>query len=150
MQRRTAGFPLGVLQAIVAAVMVLAAAGCTYKPAYLRGQKTDVPNRWTVEKVEPARLSEDQRTTLERRGPPKYIRFFREVDTRRPVYAWIYTDEGDTIDIVWFVDGKRAEDIAVDSDPSAFSSTTRRRARIAALVGTGVVIIPAVVLLANQ
>jgi hypothetical protein len=150
MQRRTAGFPLGVLQAIVAAVMVLAAAGCTYKPAYLRGQKSDVPNRWTVEKVEPARLSEDQRTTLERRGPPKYIRFFREVDTRRPVYAWIYTDEGDTIDIVWFVDGKRAEDIAVDSDPSAFSSTTRRRARIAALVGTGVVIIPAVVLLANQ
>jgi hypothetical protein len=150
MQRCTGRYPLGVVQAIVAAVMVLAAAGCTHKPAYLQGQKTDVPNRWTVEKVEPARLSEDQRTTLERRGPPRYIRFFREVETRRPVYAWIYTDEGDTIDIVWFVNGTRVEDVAVDSDSSAFSSTTRRRARIAALIGTGVVVIPAVVLLANQ
>ncbi|HSF31276.1 MAG TPA: hypothetical protein VLK82_12510 [Candidatus Tectomicrobia bacterium] len=150
MQRRTDGFPPGVLQAIIAAAMVLAAAGCTYKPAYLQGKKSDVPHRWTVEKVEPARLSEDQRTALERRGPPAYIRFFREVETRRPVYAWIYADEGESIDIVWFVDGKRTEDIAVDSDPSAFTSTTRRRTRIAVLVGTGVIIIPAVVLLANQ
>jgi hypothetical protein len=150
MQRHPGGFSPGVLQAIVAAVMVLVAAGCTHKPAYLQGQKTDVPNRWAVEEVEPARLSADQGTTLERRGPPTYIRFFREVETRRPVYAWVYTDEGEMIDIVWFVDGKHVEDIAVDSDPSAFSSTTRRRARIAALVGTGVVVIPAVVLLANR
>jgi hypothetical protein len=150
MQRRADGFTSGLLQSVIAAVMVLAAAGCTYKPAYLQGRKTDVPNRWTVEKIEPARLSEDQRTVLERLGPPMYIRFFREVDTRRPVYAWIYTDEGAMIDIVWFVDGKPVEEIGVDSDPSAFSVTTRRRARIAAFVGTGVVIIPAVLLLANQ
>jgi hypothetical protein len=42
------------------------------------------------------------------------------------------------------------EDVAVDSDPSAFSSTTRRRTRIALLVGTGAAILPAVVLLANR
>ena len=131
-------------------MIVLAVAGCTYKPGYLRGEKTDVPNRWKVEKVEPGRLSEDQRTTLERRGPPTYVRFFREVDTRHPVYAWIYAGEGEAVDLVWFVDGNRVEDIAVDSDSSAFTSTTRRRTRIALLVGTGAVMLPAIVLLAND
>jgi hypothetical protein len=38
----------------------------------------------------------------------------------------------------------------VDSDPSAFSSTTRRRARYAILVGTGAAILPVVLLLANR
>jgi hypothetical protein len=150
MHRRAGGFPQGVVQAMFAVVMMLAAAGCSYKPAYLQGTKTEVPNRWTVDKVEPARLSEDQRTTLEGRGPPTFIRFFREVETRRPVHAWLYADDRETIDIAWFVDGNRMEDIAVDSDPSAFSSTTRRRARFAVLIGTGVVIVPAVVLLANK
>jgi hypothetical protein len=130
--------------------IVLAAAGCTYKPAYIRGEKTDVPNRWKVGKVEPARLSAEQRATLERRGAPTYVRFFREVDTRNPVYAWVYAGEGDAVELVWFVDGKRVDDIAVDSDPSAFSSTTRRRTRIALLVGTGVAIVPTIVLLANR
>jgi hypothetical protein len=150
MRRLESGFPRGVLQAIVGVVIVLLAAGCTYKPGYLQGDTTEVPHRWKVEEIEPGRLSEDQRTTLERRGPPTYVRFFREVDTRKPVYAWIYADEGDAVDLVWFVDGTRAEDIAVDSNPSAFSSTTRRRTRIALLVGTGAAILPAVVLLAND
>jgi hypothetical protein len=143
-------FPRGVLQAIAAAMTVLAAVGCTYKPGYLQGKSTDVPQRWRVEKIEPARLSEDQRTTLEDRGPPTYVRFFREVETRKPVYAWIYADAGEAVDVVWFVDGRRAEDIAVDADPSAFSSTTRRRTRIGLLVGTGAAILPAVVLLSNR
>jgi hypothetical protein len=78
------------------------------------------------------------------------VRFFREVETRNPVYAWIYTDTGEAVDVVWFVDGKRVENIAVDSDPSAFSSTTRRRTRIALLVGTGAAILPTVLLLANR
>jgi hypothetical protein len=150
MQRRDSGFQRGVLKAVVGVVMVLTAVGCTYKPAYVQGTKTDVPYRWKVEKVEPARLSEDQRDTLERRGPPTYVRFFREVDTRNPVYAWIYTGEGDAVDLVWFVNGKRVEAIAVDSDPSAFSSTTRRRVRYTLLIGTGAAVLPAVVLLANR
>jgi hypothetical protein len=143
-------FLRGALQAIAAALTVLAAVGCTYKPGYLQGKSTDVPQRWRVEKIEPARLSEDQRTTLEDRGPPAYVRFFREVETRKPVYAWIYADAGEAVDVVWFVDGRRAEDIAVDADPSAFSSTTRRRTRIGLLVGTGAAILPAVVLLSNR
>lgn len=142
-------FPRGALQAIAAALTVLAV-GCTYKPGYLQGKSTDVPQRWRVEKIEPARLSEDQRTTLEDRGPPAYVRFFREVETRKPVYAWIYADAGEAVDVVWFVDGRRVEDIAVDADPSAFSSTTRRRTRIGLLVGTGAAILPAVVLLSNR
>ena len=142
--------PRRILPAIVGVMIVLAAAGCTYKPSYLQGEKTDVPNRWAVEKIEPGRLSGDQRTTLDRRGPPTYVRFFREVDTRQPVYVWIYAGEGEAVELVWFVDGNRVEDIAVDSDPSAFTSTTRRRTRIALLVGTGAVMLPAIVLLAND
>jgi hypothetical protein len=142
--------PRRMLRGIVGAMIVLAAAACTHKPGYLQGEKTDVPNRWKVEKLEPERLSEDQRTTLDRRGPPTYVRFFREVDTRQPVYVWIYAGEGEAVELVWFVDGNRVEDIAVDSDPSAFTSTTRRRTRIALLVGTGAVMLPAIVLLAND
>ena len=130
--------------------VMLTAAGGTYKPGYLQGDSTDVPHRWKVERVEPGRLSEDQRATLDRRGPPAYVRFFREVETRNPVYAWIYAGEGDAVEVVWFVDGKRVEHIAVDSDPSAFSSTTRRRVRFALLGGTGAAVLPAVVLLANR
>jgi hypothetical protein len=150
MQLRKSGFPRGVQQGIVVVLMVLAVGGCTYKPGYLKGVSTDVPQRWKVGTIAPARLSADQRTTLEDRGPPTYVRFFREVETRNPVYAWIYTDTGEAVDVVWFVDGKRVENIAVDSDPSAFSSTTRRRTRYALLVGTGVAILPTVLLLANR
>jgi hypothetical protein len=150
MRVRKSCFPQGCWQGPVAVVMVLAMAGCTYKPGYLQGKSTDVPNRWTVEKVVPARLSADQQGVLERRGPPMYVRFFREVETRNRVYAWIYAGEGEAVDIVWFVDGKQVESIAVDSDASAFSSTTRRRTRIALLVGTGAAILPVVLLLAND
>jgi hypothetical protein len=150
MPGRKIRFPRGVLQAIAAAMTVLAVVGCTYKPGYLQGKSTDVPQRWRVEKIAPARLSEDQRTTLEDRGPPTYVRFFREVETRKPVYAWIYADAGEAVEEVWFVDGRRVADIAVDADPSAFSSTTRRRTRIGLLVGTGAAILPAVLLFSNR
>jgi len=128
----------------------LAAVGCTYRPAYLKGGTTDLPNRWKVEKIDPGRLSADQKETLERRGPPTYVRFFREVESRKPVYVWIYTDDGEAVDLVWFVDGTHAEEIAVDSDPSAFTSTTRRRTRIALLVGTGAAVLPTILLFANN
>jgi hypothetical protein len=150
MRVRKSCFPQGCWQGTVAVVMVLAVVGCTYKPGYLQGKSTDVPNRWTVEKVVPTRLSPDQQRVLEDRGPPMYVRFFREVETRNRVYAWIYAGGGEAVDIVWFVDGKRMDSIAVDSDPSAFSSTTRRRTRIALLVGTGAAILPVVLLLAND
>jgi hypothetical protein len=149
MPRRERCIPRSVLR-VVAVMIGLAAVGCTYKPSYLTGETTDLPNRWRVERIEPGRLSEDQRDTLERRGPPTYVRFFREVDSRKPVYAWIYTDNGEAVDLVWFVDGTRAEEIAVDSDASAFTSTTRRRTRTALLVGTGVAIVPAIFLFAND
>jgi hypothetical protein len=142
--------PRSALKGVIAVMIGIAAVGCSYKPSYLKGKSTDLPNRWNVEKIEPARLSEDQRDTLERRGPPAYVRFFREVESRKPVYVWIYTDDGEAIDLVWFVDGTRAEEIAVDSDPSAFTSTTRRRTRIALLVGTGATILPAILLFANN
>jgi hypothetical protein len=144
------GFRPGFLHCMLVALLVLTLGACTYKPGYLTGASTEIPQRWRVEKITPGGLSPDQRTTLEDRGPPTYVRFFRQVETRDPVYAWIYGDSQEAVDIVWFVDGKRAENLAVDSDPSAYSSTTRRRTRIALLVGTGVVILPAVLLAANR
>jgi hypothetical protein len=138
------------LRAILGVVVILAAVSCAFKPAYIQGESTDVPNRWKVEEIDARRLTEDQRDVYERRGPPTYIRFFREVETRKPVYAWIYADETEVVDLVWFVDGKVVDAIAVDRDTSAYSSTTRRRARYALLIGTGVAIIPAIVLLVNQ
>jgi len=115
----------------------------------LTGENTDVPNRWQVEEIATARLSDDQREVFERRGAPTYIRFFRAVETRQPVYAWIYANQDEPVDLVWFIDGQRVDAIAVDRDPSAFSSTTRRRARIAVLSATGAAIVPVIVLLAN-
>ena len=64
---------------VIAVIMLSMVVGCTYKPGYIQGKRTDVPNRWQVEKVELARLSDDQRAVLDRRGPPMYVRFFREV-----------------------------------------------------------------------
>jgi hypothetical protein len=150
MRTRDCRFPCTILRTILAVAVILVAVSCASKPAYMRGESTDVPNRWRVEAIEAGRLTEDQRDVLERRGPPTYVRFFREVETREPVYAWIYADETDAVDLVWFVDGKVVDAIAVDSDTSAYSSTTRRRARYALLIGTGFAIIPAIVLLVNQ
>jgi hypothetical protein len=150
MRTRDCRFPCAIPRTILAVAVILVAVSCASKPAYMRGESTDVPNRWRVEAIEAGRLTEDQRDVLERRGPPTYVRFFREVETREPVYAWIYADETDAVDLVWFVDGKVVDVIAVDSDTSAYSSTTRRRARYALLIGTGVAIIPAIVLLVNQ
>lgn len=150
MRTRDCHFPCTIPRTILAVAVILVAVSCASKPAYMRGESTDVPNRWRVEAIEAGRLTEDQRDVLERRGPPTYVRFFREVETREPVYAWIYADETDAVDLVWFVDGKVVDAIAVDIDTSAYSSTTRRRARYALLIGTGVAIIPAIVLLVNQ
>jgi hypothetical protein len=129
--------------------VILTVVGCSFKPGYLKGESGDVPNRWKVEEITAARLTNDQREVFERRGAPAYVRFFREVETRKPVYAWIYVDAEDRVDLVWFVDGQRVDAIAVDSNPSAYSSTTRRRARIALLGATGAAVVPAVVLLAK-
>ena len=129
--------------------IIVALAGCTFKPGYLKGEKTDVPNRWKVQAVTASRLTEDQREVFESRGAPTYVRFFREVESRRPVYAWIYVNPEAGVDLIWFVEGKRLDNTAVDKDPSAFGSTTRRRARIALLSASGAAIVPAVILLAK-
>ncbi|MBI3329836.1 MAG: hypothetical protein HYZ81_24405 [Nitrospinae bacterium] len=150
MQRRLDQTAIRFLAAILTFIAVLAPSGCVFKPAYLQGEKTDVPHRWKVEQLEIKGLSDDQRATLEQRGPPTFVRFFRAVQTRDPVFEWIYIGQDDSVELVWFAAGKRVEDVAVDSDPSAFRSTTRRRARIALLVGAGAAIVPAVVLLANR
>lgn len=150
MERGTAQRGISIRAAILGVIAVLALSGCTLKPGYLQGEKTDVPGRWKVERLEPKGLSGDQRLTLEQRGPPTFVRVFREVQTRNSVYAWIYIGSDNSVDLVWFVAGNRVEPVAVDSDLSAFRSSTRRHARTALLVGAGAAIIPTVILLANR
>ncbi len=147
-QRARASFRSPAL--LVACLAVVVLSGCAFKPGYVQGEKADVPNRWKVETIEPAGLSSDQRALLEERGPPTYVRFFREVHTREPIYAWIYVGRDDAAESVWFAAGKRVEQVAVDNDPSAFRPSTRRRVRTLLLAGTGVAIVPTVILLANR
>jgi hypothetical protein len=66
------------------------------------------------------------------------------------VYAWIYVGQDEAVEAVWFTGGKRVEAVAVDSDPSAFRPSTRRSVRTTLLVGTGIAIVPTVILLANR
>lgn len=150
MRQRADPTGLSFLAAILGFIAVLAVSGCALKPGYVQGKKTDVPNRWAVETLDPKGLSDDQRAILEQHGPPRFVRFFREVETRAPVYEWIYIGRDDAVELVWFAAGKHVEEVAVDSDPSAFRPSTRRRARTALLVGAGAAIIPTVVLLANR
>ena len=150
MQPTTVRGHVGHWVVIWSCLALLGISGCAFKPGYVRGEKTDVPNRWKVDRLEPGGLSDDQRATLEQRGSPAYVRFFREAYTRAPVYAWIYGGQDEPVETVWFTGGKRIEAVAVDSDPSAFRPSTRRYARTALLVGTGAAIVPTVILLANR
>lgn len=150
MQPSTVRVHVGHWVVIWSCLALLGISGCAFKPGYVRGEKTDVPYRWKVDRLEPGGLSNDQRATLEQRGSPTYVRFFREVHTREPVYAWIYVGQDEAVEAVWFTAGKRVEAVAVDSDPSAFRPSTRRYVRTALLVGTGIAIVPTVILLANR
>lgn len=141
---------MGRLVVVWGCLALLAVSGCSLKPGYVRGAKSEVPHRWKVEKIEPAGLSNDQRAILDRRGPPAYVRFFREADTREPVHEWIYIGQDEGVESVWFTAGRRVEAVAVDSDTSAFRPSTRRYARTALLVGTGAAIVPIIFLLADR
>jgi hypothetical protein len=44
------------------------------------------------------------------------------MQTREPVYEWVYTDKQQ---VVWFVDRKRVEYIAVDTNTSGISKEAR-------------------------
>ncbi len=88
---------------------------CSYKPAYLQeGKTTEISERWKVQKINPNRLSADEKSTLEQFGPPEYIRFYRRLSQQREkVYAWVYADP---VRFVTFVEGKKIDYVVLDED----------------------------------
>jgi hypothetical protein len=97
---------------------------CGYKPSYLqKGKTAEVSERWRVEKINPARLSADEKSVLETFGTPDYIRFFRKRSLEREkVYAWIYVEPAR---FVTFIDGKKTDYAVLDEDLSSLNDHQR-------------------------
>jgi hypothetical protein len=100
--------------------LLLASIGCSYKPAYLqKSEKTQVEERWKVQKIDPSRLSSQEASVFEKIGPPQFIRFYRKLDLdRERVYIWIYTEP---VRLVSFVDGKQVAYVVVDDNLSSLN-----------------------------
>jgi hypothetical protein len=114
---------------------------CSYKPAYLqKSEKTQVAQRWKVQKIDPARLSPEETSVLEKMGPPQFIRFYRKLDPdRERVYMWVYTEP---VRLVSFIDRKTVEYVVVDDNPSALNDYQKKwlfwsGVSAAAVVGSG-------------
>ncbi len=97
---------------------------CTYKPAYLdRSKKTRISERWQVEKIDPARLSPEEKTVYETMGSPQYIRFYRRLSSdRERVYEWVYTAP---ISMVTFINGQKVAYTVLDDNPSSLNEYQR-------------------------
>ena len=106
------------------AVLTCVVAGCGVQAPYMRGWDPveDIPNRWTNGAINADRLSEDERAVFEEFGTPDVLRFFRTVETREPVYEWIYTEPFRT---VWFVGSGHVDYATVDTNLSRRTTTSR-------------------------
>lgn len=105
--------------------LLLASIGCSYKPAYLqKSEKTQVGQRWKVQKIDPTRLSSPEASVFEKIGPPQFIRFYRKLDPgRERVYMWIYTEP---VRLVSFIDGKQVEYVVVDDNLSPLNDYQKK------------------------
>ena len=99
-------------------------AGCGVQAPYMKGWDPieDIPNRWTNGTIKADRLSEHERGVFDEAGPPDAIRFFRTVETREPVYEWIYAEP---FRAVWFVNGTRVDYVTVDTNASRRTTASR-------------------------
>lgn len=99
-------------------------AGCGVQASYMKGWDPveDITNRWTNGALQADKLSDDERGVFEEFGTPDTVRFFRHVETRKPVYEWIYMEPFRT---VWFMDGARVDYVMVDTNPSRRSAAAR-------------------------
>jgi hypothetical protein len=112
--------------------------GCSYKPAYLqKSAKTQVPDRWKVEKINPSRLSPEEKSVYETMGAPQFIRFYRRLTLdRERVYAWVYTEP---VRFVTFLEGKKIDYVVLDDNPSPLNEY-QKKTLFWAGVTTGVVV----------
>ncbi len=104
----------------ITASLLLPSLACSYKPAYLdRSKKTRISERWQVEKINPSRLSPDEKAVYETMGSPQYIRFYRRLSPdRERVYEWVYTAP---IGMVTFIDGRKVAYTVLDDNPSSLN-----------------------------
>ena len=108
----------------LAASLLLPSFACSYKPAYLQQEKkTEVSDRWKVEKINVSRLSPEEKSVYETMGSPQFIRFYRKLLDREKVYAWVYTDP---VRFVTFVDGEKVDYVVLDDDPSPWTEHQRK------------------------
>ncbi len=76
-----------------------------------------------MKKIDPALLSADEKSVLERYGNPDYIRFYRKRSLEREkVYAWIYADPAR---FVTFIDGNKVDYAVLDEDLSSLNEHQR-------------------------
>jgi hypothetical protein len=104
--------------------LVFSPLGCSYKPSYLqKSDSTKVSERWKVVKLDPAKMSADEKAVLETMGLPAYIRFFRHFSVEREmVYEWIYDEP---VQLFTFMNGKKVDYLVLDENPSSLNEAEK-------------------------
>ena len=99
--------------------------GCTLQAPYMRNWDLSetINNRWTGGTFDEKTLSSDAAAVYKELGTPEAVRFFRTMETRQRVYAWVYLAREQ---VVWFVEGTRVDYVTVDADTSEFTKDTRQ------------------------
>jgi hypothetical protein len=105
--------------------LLTASLACSYKPAYLqKSEKTEIAERWKVQKIDSAKLSPQEASVLEKMGPPQFLRFYRRLDPdRERVYMWVYSEP---VRLVSFIDRKPVEYVVLDDNPSALNDYQKK------------------------
>jgi hypothetical protein len=114
--------------------LVFSPLGCSYKPSYLqKSESTKVSERWRVLKLDPSKLSADEKGVYVRMGPPGYVRFFRNLTVdREKVYEWVYEDP---VQLFTFINGKKVDSTVLDEDPSSLNPAEKK-----VLLWTGIIV----------
>ena len=115
-------------------VLACMLAGCGVQAPYMQDWDPveDITNRWTSGTIDIDKLTDGERSVFEEFGTPDALRFFRDVESRKAVYEWIYMEPFRT---VWFVDGVRVDYVMVDTNASR--QTTAAREALARRLRTG-------------
>lgn len=105
-------------------VLACLLAGCGVQAPYMKAWDPveDITNRWTNGTIRADKLSKDERRVFEEFGTPDAVRFFRDVETRKRAYEWIYMEPFRT---VWFLDGAQVDYVMVDTNPSRRTTAAR-------------------------
>ena len=75
-------------------------------------------------KIDPSRLSAEEKAVYEKMGPPTYVRFFRHLSVdRAKVYEWVYAEP---IQLFAFKNGQKVDYVVLDDDPSSLNESQKK------------------------